>query len=75
MSIKFGTQRREIYMRAAESVEAHCAVRGVSRPRWGVKPMRSTNHKSTITGITVDGAEKGDGVWVRVEGPADVAVF
>lgn len=68
---RFGEQRRDIFMRAAEDLKADSAVRVVKRPKWGAKYARSAEE---VRGVTVDDAPRGRGVWVRVEGAAMVRV-
>ena len=73
--MKFGTRRTDIYFRAAEDIGANRLVRKVNRPQWGVKLVRTNKQAIAFTGgVTCDAALKGEGVWVRVDGPADIAV-
>lgn len=62
---QYGEERHDRYYLAAVNLTSATFVRGMRRPRWGVKPAR---HRREIIGCTIDAAAKGYGVWVRVAG-------
>ena len=67
--IMYGTERRDVYLRAAEDILKHHLVRRVRRPYWGVK---MADRGQVVAGVATNYARKGAGVWVRVFGPTDV---
>lgn len=66
-----GTRRVDIYCFAEEAMGANLAVRSGRYTYW-MRLCRS--NKFPVFGVTVHGAAKGRGLWVRVEGPAHVRV-
>ncbi len=73
---KFGETRCDIYLKAFERIREGLVVAwrpGKCDARL-MTPRRAQN-PVYLFGATVSGAEKGQGVWVRYQGAADVRVI
>ncbi len=69
---RFGEERLDVFMLAAEPVKRGHMLRRMVRPRWGVKRARGRN--TFFCPIALWDAKKGEGLWVRVYGDAPVRV-
>jgi len=68
-----GTTRHDILMVADEHIpSANLLLRRMRRPALGVKLLRS--RRDRIAGTSLSKARKGQQVWVRYQGPAEVVV-
>ena len=68
---QFGEERRDVYLKAAEDIQPNLVLKRVTRPRFGVRLMRKHDAPERLVGVSLEGAKRGHGLWLRYYGATE----